>query len=95
MPCFLVIKCYTFFISCHADVISTFSVVFKAGVLRYKTFVFRWLSQCYYLAIYMLSGAYSSTIAISHIEGWLNVKKPCKRMLKWSSFFAIFRNGKK
>ena len=69
-------------ISCCADVTSTYSAVFKAGVLRCKAFVFRRLSQCDYLAIYMLSGAYSSTIAIWRIEGWSNVKKPCKRMLK-------------
>jgi len=69
-------------ISCCADVISTFSAVFKAGVLQSKAFVFRRLSQCDYLALYMLSGAYSSTIAIWRIEGWSNVKKLCKRMLK-------------
>ncbi len=79
-------------LSLCVKITSTFSAVFKAGVLRCKTFVFRWLSQCYHLAIYMLSGAYSSTIAISHIEGWWNVKIPCKRMLKWCSFFAFFGN---
>jgi len=72
----------TCLISCRADVTATFPAVFKAGVLQPKTFVFRRLSQCDYLAIYMLSGAYSSTIAIWRIEGWRNVKKPCKRMLK-------------
>ncbi len=56
-------------ISCRADVTSTFSAVLKAGILRCKTFAFRTLYQCDYLAIYMLSGAYSPTIAISHIEG--------------------------
>ena len=45
-------------ISCRADVTVTFSVAFKAGVLQSKTFVFRWLSQCDYLAIYMLLGPY-------------------------------------
>ena len=56
-------------ISCRADVTTTFSVVFKAGSLPPKTFVFRGLSQYDFLAIYMLSGAYSSTIAIWRIEG--------------------------
>ena len=69
-------------ISCRADVTTTFSAVFKAGILRCKTFVFRGLSQCDYLAIYMLSGAYSSTIAIWCIEGWQIVKNLRKRMLK-------------
>ena len=69
-------------ISCRADVTSTFSAVFKAGVLQPKTFVFRWLSQCDYLAIYMLSGAYSPTIAIWRIAGWRIVKIPRERMLK-------------
>jgi len=42
----------------------------------------------------MLSGAYSSTIAIWRIEGWRNVKKPCERMLKWSSYFRDFQKRK-
>jgi len=82
-------------ISCRADVTTTFSAVFKASILPPKTFVFRRLSQCEHLAIYMLSGTYSSTIAIWRIEGWSNVKKPCKRMLKQGSYFAIFGNEKK
>ena len=56
-----------------------------------KTFVFRGLSQYDFPAIYMLSGAYSSTIAIWHIEGWRNVKKPCKRMLNRGRKIAFSR----
>ena len=73
------------------NVTSTLSAVFKASVLQCKTFVFRGLSQCVFPAIYVLIGSYSPTIAIWHIEGWRNVKIPCKRMLKWCSFFAFFR----
>ena len=79
-------------ISCRADVTATFSVAFKAGSLRCKTFVFRGLSQCDYLALYMLSGAYSSTIAIWCIARWRIVKNLRKRMLKQSRKIAIFRN---
>jgi len=82
----------TCLISCRADVTATFSAAFKAGSLRSKTFVFRGLSQYDSPAIYMLSGANSSTIAIWRIERWRIVKKPCKRMLKWCSFFAFFGN---
>jgi len=63
-------------------------------ILPPKTFVFRWLSQRDSLVIYMLSGAYSPAIAIWRIEGWQNVKKPRKQMLKWSSFFRVFQKRK-
>ena len=82
-------------ISCRADVTATFSAVFEAGVLRCKTFVFRWLSQCDYPVIHMLSGPDWPASDAWHIEGWRIVKTPRERMLKWSRKIAIFRNERK
>ena len=78
-------------ISCRADVTSTFSAVFKASVLRCKTFVFRWLSQRDHLAIYMLSGAYTPALARRHSERWRIVKTSRERMLKQGRKIAFSR----